>query len=117
MLLSDLPQGGKLRSTGIGEYTVELALLPLDLREEAIQITKVRHISLYAANISSDFLYRPSQLRLTAARDEDVCAFIHKLLRRGKANAAVAAGNECNFSFKLVHIFISSQKASVLRFG
>src|SRR5882724_10750012 len=38
MLLSDLAQGGKLRSTGIGEHNIELALLPLDLGKEAIEI-------------------------------------------------------------------------------
>src|SRR6267143_1248169 len=32
----------------------ELALLSLDLCEEAIQITEVRHVSLYAGYISSD---------------------------------------------------------------
>jgi len=29
---------------------------------------------------------------------KDVGAFIHKLFRRGKANAAIIAGNERNFS-------------------
>ena len=43
--------------------------------------------------------------RLTAARYEDVGAFAHKLLSRGKADAAVATSYECNFSFKFVHIF------------
>jgi hypothetical protein len=41
-------------------------------------------------NAMGDLLYRPSQLRLTAPRYEDVRAFVHKLLRRGKANAAIA---------------------------
>jgi hypothetical protein len=33
-------------------------------------------------------------------------AFAHKLLRRGKANAAIATSNERNFSFKLTHVFL-----------
>ncbi len=74
MLLSDLAQGGELRATGIREHNIELALLPLDLREEAVKIVEVRHVSLYAGDISSDLLYRPSQLRITAPRDEDVRA-------------------------------------------
>jgi hypothetical protein len=45
------------------------------------------------------------QLRFTTTRYEGVRAFVHKLLRRRKANAAIATGNECNFSFKLTHIF------------
>ena len=66
MLLSYLAEGGKLRHTGIREHNIELALLPLDLCEEAIKIAKVRHVSLYAGHIASDLLYRRSQLRLTA---------------------------------------------------
>jgi hypothetical protein len=108
MLLSDLAQKGEIRATGIREHNIELALLLFDLCEEAIKIGKIRYISLHARDISSDFFYRPSQLRLTAARYEDVRAFVHKLLRRGKANAAIATGNERNFSFKLVHVFLSS---------
>jgi hypothetical protein len=53
MLLSNLAQEGELRNTGIREHNIELALLPLDLGEEAIKIAKVRHGSLYAGYISS----------------------------------------------------------------
>src|SRR5712691_3661993 len=53
MLLSDLAQGGELRATGIRKHNIELALLPFDLREETIEIAKVRHVSLYAGYISS----------------------------------------------------------------
>ena len=42
MLLSDLAEGGIGRNTGIREHDIELALLPLDLCEEAIEIAKVR---------------------------------------------------------------------------
>jgi hypothetical protein len=76
------------------------------LCEEAIQIAKVRHVSLYAGYISADLLYRRSQLRLTAPRDEDVRAFVGKLLGRRQAKAAVATSDECNFSFKLTHVFL-----------
>jgi molybdate transport system ATP-binding protein len=72
---------------------------------------KVRHVSLYASYISSDLLYRRSQLRFTAPHYEDVRAFVHKLLCGRKANAAIATGNQCNFSFKLVHVFFSSYQS------
>src|SRR5437016_2620367 len=104
MLLSDLAQRSELRPSGIGEHNIELALLPLDLREEPIKIAKVRRVPLYGGYIFSDLLYRRSQLLLTAPRYEDVRALVHKLLRRRKANAAIATGNECNFSFKLTHV-------------
>src|ERR1700730_8369612 len=105
-LLSYRAEGGILRDTGIREHNIKLALLPLDLCEEAIKIAKVRHVSLYAGYISSDLFYRRSQFRISASRDEDVRAFVHKLLRRGEANAAIATSNECNFSFKLAHLFL-----------
>jgi hypothetical protein len=73
------------------------------LGEEAIKIAKFRHVALYAGYISSDLLYRRSQLRISASRYEDVRAFVHKLLRCRKANAATATRNESNFSFKLLH--------------
>src|SRR5437762_11484502 len=53
-------------------------------------------------------LEKKNQLRITATRYEDVRAFVDKLLRRGKANAAIAASNECDFSFKLAHVFLLS---------
>src|SRR6266404_4418320 len=116
MLLGDLAQKGKIGGTGIREHDIELPLLLFDLCEEPIEIVKVRYVSLYAGDISSNFLYRLSQLRLAAARYEDVRAFVHKLLRCGKANAAIATGNECNFSFKPVHVFISSyQTCQIVR--
>ena len=58
----------------------ELALLPLNLCEEAIKIAEVRHVSLYAGYISSDLLYRRSQLRIPAPRYEDV--LIRRKFRR-----------------------------------
>src|SRR5262245_53060062 len=106
VLLSDLAQRGKLRNSGVCEHDIELALLPLDLSEETIKIAEVRHVSLDAGHISSDLLDRRSQLRLTAPRDEDVRAFMHKLLRGRQANAAAAASNNCDFSLKLTHVFL-----------
>src|SRR5947209_17781157 len=92
VLLGDLAEGGICRHTGVREDNVEPALLLLDLGEEAIEIAKVRHVALDAGNVASDFLDRRSQI--TAPRDEDVRALVYKLLRRRKANAAIATGNE-----------------------
>src|SRR5258708_20455126 len=112
-LLGDLAEGGIFRNTGIREHNTELALLQLDLCEQAIKIAKVVHVSLYARYISSDLLDRRCQLRVTARRYEDVRAFAHKLPRRRKANAAIAARNEGNFSFKLAHLEASSVRSSL----
>src|SRR2546428_8754185 len=118
VLLSDLAEGGIRRDAGIREHNIEPALLPLDLCEEAIKFAKVRHVSSYAGDISSDLLYRRRQLRITAPRDEDVGAFVHKQLGRREANAAIAAGDECHFSVKLPHIFLLSRgsRASASQF-
>ena len=82
------------------------------LRPSPTTARKNRHVALYAGYISSDLLYRRSQLRITAPRYEDVRAFVHKLLRRRKADAAIATRNECNFSFKLTHVFLLCLLAS-----
>src|SRR5262249_8961474 len=83
--------------------------------EETIKIGEVRHVSLDAGHIASDLLDRHSQLRMTAPRDEDVRAFVHKLLRGGQANAATAASNNCDFSLKLTHVFLLGCQAKALR--
>src|SRR5437879_3391433 len=88
----------------LAEDNVEPALLLLDLGEEAIEIAKVRHVALDAGNVASDFLDRRSQI--TAPRDEDVRALVYKLLRRRKANAAIATGNERDLAFELAHALL-----------
>src|ERR1700684_2534814 len=104
--LGDRAEGGILCGTGIREHDIEPALFLLDLREEAIEIAKVRHVSSYAGHISSDLRCRRGQLRICASGDEDVCAFLDELLRRCKADTATGAGYECNFSCKLAHEFL-----------
>src|SRR5262245_28942580 len=115
VLLSYLAEWGKLRDAGIREHDIELALLPLDLGEEAIEVAEVTHVSLDAGHIASDLLDRRRRLGLTAPGDEDVGAFLHELLRRGQANAAIATRNECDFSFKLAHVVLLGCQARALR--
>lgn len=100
MLLGDLAERGILCNTGIREHDIELAFLPLDLREEAIQIAKIRHVSLYPGDISPDFLYRRRQLCIAAPAYVDVRAFVHKLLRCRKTDAAIAARDQSRFARK-----------------
>ena len=42
--------------------------------------------------------------KISGASCAPLCAFVHRLLRRRNANAAIDTGNECNFSFKLTHV-------------
>jgi hypothetical protein len=37
---------------------------------------------------------------------EDIRAFVHKLLRCRKTDAAIATSNERDFSLKLTHVFL-----------
>src|SRR6266446_7760730 len=112
VFLSYLSEWGILRNTGIRKHDIEIALLSLDLCEEAIQIAKVRHVPSHAGHVSSDLLYRRRQLRITTPGNEDVRALVHKLLRSGKADAAIATSNQCNSSFKFAHMFLLSPNFS-----
>jgi hypothetical protein len=50
-----------------------------------IKIARVRHVARYASDVFSNRFDRRRQLRLTAPRNEDVRAFLHKLPGRGQA--------------------------------
>ena len=86
--------------------SVELALLLLNLSKEAFDVGDVRHVSLHSGDISSDFLDGCGQFRVAAPCDKDVCAFADKLPGGREPNAAIAARNERDFSFKLAHVFL-----------
>src|SRR5262249_32880424 len=113
--LGDRAQGRKPRDAGIGEDDVEPALLPLDLREEAIEAAEVRHVPLDAGPIASDLPDRRRRLGLTAPGDEDVGAFLHELLRRRETDAAVATRDESDFPFELAHVVLPGCQARALR--
>src|SRR6267142_338053 len=102
-LFSDLAQRRILRHTGVGKHDIELALLTFDLREQAIEIGRVRHVSLHAGDISAERFHRRGQLGLAPPRDVDVGAFVHELLRGREADAATATGDERDFPVELAH--------------
>src|SRR5216684_3660205 len=56
-------------NTGIRKHNIELALLLLDLSKEAFDVGDVRHVSLHAGDISSDFLDGCGQFRAAAPGD------------------------------------------------
>ena len=105
-LFADRAQGGIADDAGIRKHNIERALLLLDLSKEAFDVSDVRHVSLHAGDISSDFLDGGGQFRAAAPGDEDVGAFVDELLRDRKADAAIAARNERDFSVKLAHLFL-----------
>src|SRR5207245_6331672 len=103
VLLGDLAQRGILRDTGIREHDVKPALLPLDLREETIEIGKVRHVSLDPGDVSIDLLHRRRQLLSAPPGYVDVGALVHELLCRRKADATGAARDQRDLSIELRH--------------
>src|SRR5258705_2143097 len=105
-LFADSAQDGIADNAGIRKHNIELALLMLDLSKEAFDVGDVRHVSLHAGDISSDFLDSCGQFRTAAPGDKHVGAFVDKLLRGRKTDPAVAARNERDFSVKLAHLFL-----------
>ena len=56
----DLAEWSILRNAGVREHDIELGLLPLDLREEAIEVAEICNVSLDTGHIVSDLLYSRS---------------------------------------------------------
>jgi hypothetical protein len=71
------------------------------LSEQAIEVVKVRHVSLKTGGISTDLLDCRRQLRLTAPGDEDGGAFVRELSCGRETNAAVPAGDQGDLSLQL----------------
>jgi len=63
MLLGYLPERSVRRYARIRENNIQLPLLPLDLGEGPVQLTKVRHVSLHAGDIFFDLPCRRGQFR------------------------------------------------------
>ena len=106
MLLSDLAEGGILRSTSIREHNIEFALLPLDLREEPVEIrsgstrppcTPVTSLPISLTAAANSESRRPV-MRHTRRRSQP--------FRRRQTDAAIPTGDECTFPFKLTHRFL-----------
>ena len=51
---------------------------------------------------------------MATAGDEHVRTFVDEALRRGEADAAVAAGNHCYFSVQFAHGFLLSSVSGIV---
>ena len=101
-----VPRDASFATPALAKTMSSLPFSRLICAKEAIEVAEVRHVSLDAGHVASDLLDRRRRLRLTAPGDEDVGAFLHELLRRRETDAAVATRDECDFSFKLAHVFL-----------
>src|SRR4029077_221938 len=91
---------------------VEPALFPLDALEETIQVAHLGDVSLHPRRVMSDLLNCGGQLHFTATSDEDVGAFLHKLLCGGQADPTTATSDQCNLSRELGHRLSSNLRLS-----
>src|SRR5579863_262407 len=89
-LLTNLAKMGILCNARIRENDIELAHLPSNLFEEAVQVAEIRHIPLHAGRIVSDLLHRRSQFGVAAARNEDVGTLAHKPFCSSQSNTTIA---------------------------
>jgi hypothetical protein len=69
----------------------------LHCREQPVEIFHLGDVTLHSGDILADLLDRGVEFGLTAAGDEDVGAVFDEALGGGQANAAVPAGDNCNF--------------------
>ncbi len=111
----DLAEPPVLRDASVRKEHVQPPLLRLDLREQAIKVGALRHVALDAGHALSDLFYRRLQLLPATPRDENVGAFVDEPLRRRQTDAARTAGNECDLSFQLTHIFLLARQCTLLR--
>jgi hypothetical protein len=98
-------EGKVCEDARVGEDNIEPALFLFNLSKEAVQVLQIRHVTLNGAYVRTDLFDGLVEFGLIAAGDEDVGSFADEVFRRGETDAAVAAGNQCNFSVKFLHIF------------
>jgi hypothetical protein len=97
VLFIDPIEGKVFEDTCVGEDNIEPALFQFDLSKETDEVLQIRHVTLDGANVRTDLFDRLVQFGLIAASDEDVGSLADEVFGRGETDAAVAAGNECNF--------------------
>src|SRR5208282_4349601 len=85
---------------GIREHNVELALLPLDLCEQAIEVSEPGHVALNAGDLAADLFLRHVEFCRAASCNKHIRAFCNESLRRRQTDAAIAAGDECHLAFE-----------------
>ena len=68
--------------------------------QKVIELSELGDVAANAGDVAANRLDRSVELGLPATRDEDLCAFRHEALRRGQAETAATAGDECHFARK-----------------
>jgi hypothetical protein len=100
VLLADRPERGDGADAGVGEQDVEAAVPLLHRVEQPVEVREVRDVAPHAGDVRADPSYRFIELRLPAARDEDVGPLGDEAPGGSQPDAAVAPGNDRDFPFQ-----------------
>ena len=92
-------EGSEAAASGVGENNVEMAFLFFDGGEDAVEVGELGDVALDGGDVFADLFYGGVEFGLAASGDEDVGAFGDEFFGGGEADAAIAAGDECDFSF------------------
>jgi hypothetical protein len=79
-------------AAGVSENGIELAHLLVDLGLQTVLVGCIGSVGPDSRHISADRSHRLVQFALTPSCDVDICALLHKELRRGETDSAAAAG-------------------------
>src|SRR5579863_1604697 len=109
MLFGDATKRRHVADARVGEDDIEASLLFADLREDPVQIRQFGYVSLDGGDVGTDGCDRSIQLRLPAASDVDIGAFLHELLCSRKADAGAATRDESDLTLEFLgHCFLRS---------
>src|SRR5439155_13208487 len=88
---------------GVNEEDVDLAEFLRNRRIEAVEVGKFRDIGLNGKDTVADRLDCLVECFLATSGNRDLGAFFRKALGGGKTDAAVAAGDDGDLTFKTFH--------------
>jgi hypothetical protein len=105
VLGGDLAERKRASRPGIGEDDVEGSALGLHRLVESVEVGLIGDRAFHRAGIGPEVGHSDVELFLPAAEDEDEGALLDEAFCSGAADAGSAAGDNCNFSFKLSHSY------------
>ena len=101
-----IPVDDKLRDVAINADLEDVTAPLSDLANgntKTIKVGKLGNVALNAGNVAADCLDGLIKFLLATARDEDVGPLSDEEFCRSKPYARRTAGDDCRFSFQLVH--------------
>lgn len=105
MLLGNLAQRDGFARAGARVKDVDLALLPFDCVEQAVEVVEIGRVAAHAGYVPADQADGLVERILFPARDEDVGAFFDEPPGGRQGHAARSACDDRYLAFKLSHDF------------